>query len=72
MTEVAGVNGAGTAVADRIIGERECAEITNLSRTTRWRLTRRSLFPNKVSLSPNRRGWKMSAVLAWLETREAA
>ena len=59
-------------VPDRIIGECECAEITDLSRTTRWRLMRKGLFPAKVSLSPNRSGWKISAVLAWIETRAAA
>ena len=57
---------------DRIIGEPECAEFTDLSRTTRWRLMRQGLFPKKVLLSPNRRGWKLSAVRKWLETREAA
>ena len=65
-----GSNQAPSAV-DRIVGESECRQITNLSRTTRWRLMRNNLFPKKVSLSPNRRGWKISAVLAWLAEREA-
>lgn len=63
---------ASPAVVDRIVGESECAQITNLSRTTRWRLMRQGLFPEKVSLSPNRRGWRLSSILDWLAQREAA
>ena len=47
MTEVAGVNGAGTAVVDRIIGERECAEITNLSRTTQMEADAKKPLPEQ-------------------------
>ena len=65
-------DGSVPQAPDRIIGERECAGLTNLSRTTRWRLMQRDLFPRKVSLSPNRRGWKLSTVLQWMEAREAA
>ena len=57
---------------DRIIGERECSQITNLSRTTRWRLMRKGQFPKKLTLSPNRTGWKLSSILDWLAQREAA
>ncbi len=58
--------------SDRIINEPECKKTTNLSRTTRWRLMRKGLFPQKVRLSPNRTGWKLSQVLDWVEAREAA
>ena len=57
---------------NRIVGESECAEITNLSRTTRWRLMRRNEFPQKVSISPNRKGWMLESILSWLAQREAA
>ena len=63
---------AGMAFADRIIGEPECREITNLSRTSRWRLMQRDQFPKKIQLSPNRTGWKLSSILDWLAEREAA
>ena len=56
----------------RIVGERECAELTDLSRTTRWRMMRAGLFPGKVILSPNRRGWTFSSIIEWLEARKAA
>ena len=59
-------------VPDRIIDEHECEVITNLSRTTRWRLMRRDEFPAKIRLSPKRGGWWLSSVLNWLAEREAA
>ena len=61
-----------TAAPERIIGERECDAITDLSRTTRWRLMQRGEFPQKVRISPNRTGWRLSSVLDWLAQREAA
>ena len=63
---------AGNAITDRIIGEPECREITNLSRTSRWRLIRAGEFPKKITLSPNRTGWRLSQVMAWLAERETA
>ena len=63
---------AGTAVSDRIVGERECREITDLSRTSRWRMMQRDEFPQKVRIGPNRTGWKLSSILDWLDQREAA
>ena len=59
------------SVPDRIIGEPECKELTDLSRSTRWRLMRKGDFPAKVALSPNRKGWRLSAIVGWLEAREA-
>ena len=65
-------DGSTPQAPDRIVGERECGELTNLSRTTRWRLMQRGNFPAKVSLSPNRSGWRLSSILDWLAQREAA
>ena len=65
-------DGTTPQAPDRIVGERECGELTDLSRTTRWRLMRSGLFPAKVSLSPNRAGWKLSAILEWLKALKAA
>ncbi len=68
------VEGAKQAppMVDRIVGESECGELTNLSRTTRWRLMQRGQFPKKIRCSPNRTGWLLSAVVEWLSQREAA
>ena len=67
-----GAGNRAPPIIDRIVGEPECAEITNLSRTTRWRLMRRNEFPRKVSISPNRKGWTLSSLLGWLDQRKAA
>ena len=63
---------AGDVTPDRIIGERECRKITDLSRTSRWRMMRRNEFPQKIRISPNRTGWRLSQVLEWMSQREAA
>ena len=57
---------------DRFIGEKECHQITNLSRVTRWRLTKQNLFPPKVRISPNRTAWRFSTILEWMNAREVA
>ena len=57
---------------DCFIGEKQCHQITSLSRITRWRLIKQGLFPPKIRLSPNRTAWRLSAILAWMDAREAA
>ena len=57
---------------DRFVGEKECHQITNLSRITRWRLIKQGLFPPKARISPNRTAWRLSAILEWMNAREAA
>ncbi len=54
---------------DRFIGEAECFQITNLSRSTRWRLTQQNQFPRRRQISPNRSAWLLSEVLAWLAAK---
>jgi len=61
-----------SAHLDRFVGEKECHQITSLSRITRWRLIKQGLFPPKIRLSPNRTAWRLSAILAWMDAREAA
>ena len=58
------------AQIDQFIGEKECHQITNLSRVTRWRLIKQGLFPPKIRLSPNRTAWRLSAILEWMNARE--
>ncbi len=57
---------------DRFVGEKECHQITCLSRVTRWRLIKKGLFPPKIRLSPNRTAWRLSAIQEWMNAREAA
>jgi prophage regulatory protein len=60
---------AANSLIDRFISEIECEQITDLSRTTRWRLERTDQFPKRRQLAPNRVGWKLSEVLSWMESR---
>jgi prophage regulatory protein len=55
-------------VIERIVGESEVCRLTNLSRTTRWRLEREGRFPQRVRLSRNRVGWRVEEILAWMAT----
>jgi prophage regulatory protein len=52
---------------NRILEFSEIAEITKLSRMTITRMEKKNAFPKRVSISPNRVGWKESEVKAWLE-----
>jgi len=53
----------------RIIRERECAQITGLGRTTRWKLMRDGRFPAKVShRDAGVSGWRAADVQNYLRT----
>ena len=47
----------------------EVVHLTGLSRVTIWRLEQEDMFPQRVSLSPRRVGWKQNEVMEWLDTR---
>ncbi len=61
-----------SAHLDRFVDEKECRQITSLSRITRWRLIKQGLCPPKIRLSPNRTAWRLSAIQEWMNAREAA
>jgi prophage regulatory protein len=50
-----------------ILGDRAVRQLTNLSRTTIWRLERQGKFPRRLRLSGNRIGWRADEVLEWIE-----
>jgi prophage regulatory protein len=52
-----------------ILGELQVRQLTNLSRTTRWRLERRGEFPKRVHLSPGRVGWRRDEIQKWIHSR---
>jgi len=52
------------------ISRRTLMEITGLSDTTIWRLTRSGALPAPVRLSPGRVGWPGAVIDAWLATRQ--
>jgi prophage regulatory protein len=59
------------AYTDRFVGEVEVGHITNLSRSTRWRLQQKGQFPRTIQLSPGRKGWLLSEVTEWVKARAA-
>ena len=58
--------------SDRIIRERECAQISGLSRTRRWELEQQGKFPRRRKLSERASGYLLSEVLAWVRSRPQA
>ncbi len=54
---------------DRFLREKQCRDITGLSRTTRWRLERAGLFPKRYRISPGAIAWLESQVQEWLQGR---
>ena len=57
---------------ERLIGEPECREITDLSRAQRWRLERDGKFPRRLRLGPHTVRWRLSEILAWIADLPAA
>jgi prophage regulatory protein len=56
-------------MTDRFIREKECIEITGLSRATRWRLERAGSFPKRHQISPGVSAYKESEIVAWLDSK---
>lgn len=56
---------------ERIVTAEELLERIPLDRSTIWRMCRDGRFPAPIQLTPSRIGWRWSAVLAWLDDREA-
>ena len=52
---------------DRIIDIKEVQRLTNLSRTSIWRLERTGKFCARVQLTGSRVGWRYSDVQEWIK-----
>lgn len=50
---------------DRFLREEEVVAVTSLSRATIWRLVKAERFPQPVTITPGRVGWRESAIAAW-------
>mgnify|MGYP001454397766 CR=1 FL=1 len=66
------LNGAATQPVDRLIYWPEVANIVPLSRVSVWKLRQSGDFPRPVKLTANRIAWRLSEVMEWVRTREAA
>jgi prophage regulatory protein len=53
----------------RILREAEVKERTGLSRSTRWRLERKGLFPKRVLLTSHAKGWLDDDINEWIRSR---
>lgn len=51
---------------DRRIRESECAEMTSLSRSTRWKMEQEGRFPPRCHFGRNSCAWLLSDVLWWI------
>ena len=57
---------------DRFLREPEVKQTSGLSRTTRWRLEKKGLFPRRRQISPNGVAWLESEIRAWMREKAAA
>jgi len=55
---------------DPVISVRKVSELTSLCRKSIYNFMEREDFPKPVRLSGKRIGWRLSAVNAWIETRQ--
>jgi prophage regulatory protein len=53
----------------KILREPEVAAMTGTSRTTRWRLERRGLFPRRRLIADRAIGWFLEEIEAWMRDR---
>jgi predicted DNA-binding transcriptional regulator AlpA len=59
-------------IYDRIVKEAERERITSISRSQAFQLERKGQFPKRVRLSSHSVGWRLSSLLDWVSSREAA
>ncbi|RZG14374.1 AlpA family phage regulatory protein [Pseudoalteromonas sp. CO342X] len=52
---------------DKIICAKEVQRLTDLSRTTIWRLERAGKFPARVPLTGSRIGWRYNDIQEWIK-----
>ena len=57
-------------MTDRIVRPAEAVLITGRSLASIWRDEQAGNFPQKVRIGQNSVGYKFSAIMEWLETRE--
>ena len=57
---------------DRLLRRRQVEEITELSRSSIYRLMQDGEFPRPVKVGPAAVRWRASDITAWLESRPVA
>ena len=56
-------------MTDKFLSKAVVDEMTGLSNVTRWRMEKRSEFPKRRQISPNRVAYLESEVVDWMESR---
>jgi prophage regulatory protein len=62
----------GHVTLDRVLRWPEVAEVTGLSRSTIWRLTKAGRFPKPIHPTPTTVGWFAREISEWLARRAEA
>jgi prophage regulatory protein len=57
---------------DRIVKEPERKQITSIGASSAWRGEKVGTFPKRIRLGEHSVGWKLSELMAWVESREVA
>jgi len=52
----------------KVLPIKEVTNLTGLSRVTIWRMEHKGMFPQRVSLSPRRVGWRENEINEWLKS----
>lgn len=52
---------------DRLLKDKECCQIVNISRASWWNGVRKGIYPKPVRLSTRTTRWKQSEVMALVE-----
>jgi prophage regulatory protein len=63
--------GEDIAPPDRILREAELRNLVPYSSMHLWRLEKAGRFPARIHLGPNRIGWSLAEVTAWINARKA-
>lgn len=58
-------------MTDRLLRAPDLEAIVGVSERTIRRLEKKGQFPKRIQITPRAVGWRESAVMAWLEEREA-
>jgi len=72
MKQQALVTSSVTPSAERVVSRRELAAMLNVSLVTLWRAVQRGDLPAPQQITRGRRGWRLSVINAWLESRPSA
>lgn len=59
-------------LAERVIREAECRQLTGICRTTRYMMEKEGRFPARRKLGGRAVGWLLSEVSAWQQSRQTA